>query len=221
MHIVKSWFWPGVITIACLTTLAGWFLADPVDKQLTEAVSTALEVDNGWASIEVEGRDLTLKGVAPSEEALASALKIADDTFGIRVVENAATLLPLVQPFSFVVTKSDQGILLSGNVPYGDTRARLLAAAENAMPGIDIIDEMAVARGAPQGFFDLANFALQQASQLIGGETSLAGETYSLNGTAANAADYESLTSALKTQLPGNGKVGEINLTPSPVSSGG
>jgi hypothetical protein len=221
MHIVKSWFWPGIITVACLTTLAGWFLADPVDRQLTDAVSTALEVDNGWASIEVEGRDLTLKGVAPSEEALASALMIANETNGIRVVEDAATLLPLVDPFSFVVTKSDQGILLSGNVPYGDTRAKLLAAAENAMPGIDILDEMAVARGAPNGFTELANFALQQASQLVSGEVSLAGETYAIHGTAANAADYESILNALKTQLPGNGKVGEIKLAPPAASSAG
>ncbi|UGX87919.1 BON domain-containing protein [Phyllobacterium meliloti] len=221
MHIVKSWFWPGIITVACLTTLAGWFLAEPVDRQLTEAVSTALEVDNGWASIEVEGRDLTLKGVAPSEEALASALKIANETNGIRVVENAATLLPLIDPFSFVVTKSDQGILLSGNVPYGDTRAKLLAAAENAMPGIDIIDEMAVARGAPKGFIELANFALQQASQLVSGEVSLAGESYSIDGTAANAADYESITNALKTQLPGNGKVGDVKLAPPAASNAG
>ncbi|MBR7559600.1 hypothetical protein KC218_23920, partial [Mycobacterium tuberculosis] len=73
------------------------------------------------------------------------------------------------------MTKSDQGILLSGNVPYGDTRAKLLAAAENAMPGIEILDEMAVARGAPQGFVELANFALKQASQLISGEVRLAG----------------------------------------------
>ena len=102
MHIVKSWFWPGLITIACLTTLAGWFLAEPIDRQLTETVAAALEADNSWASIEVDGRDLTLKGVAPSAEALASALKIAETTDGIRVVENAATLLPLVDPFSFV-----------------------------------------------------------------------------------------------------------------------
>ncbi|MBA8876607.1 BON domain-containing protein [Phyllobacterium myrsinacearum] len=221
MHIVKSWFWPGIITVACLTTLAGWFLAEPIDRQLTDSVAAALEVDNSWASIEVDGRDLILKGVAPSEEALASALKIADETNGIRVVENAATLLPLVEPFSFVVTKSDQGVLLSGNVPYGDTRAKLLAAAENAMPGIDILDEMAVARGAPNGFVELANFALQQASQLVSGEISLAGETYGINGTAANAADYESITNALKTQLPGNGKVGEVKLAPPAVSNAG
>ncbi|PWV88195.1 BON domain-containing protein [Phyllobacterium myrsinacearum] len=221
MHIVKSWFWPGLITIVCLTTLAGWFLAEPMDRQLTETVAAALEADNSWASIEVDGRDLTLKGVAPSEEALASALKIADTTDGIRVVENAATLLPLVDPFSFVVTKSDQGILLSGNVPYGDMRAKLLAAAENAMPGIEILDEMAVARGAPQGFADLANFALQQASQLISGEVRLAGETYSITGTAANAADYEAVTNALKTQLPGNGRVGAVKLAPPSAGNAG
>ncbi|MDA4633045.1 hypothetical protein NZA98_18390, partial [Escherichia coli] len=77
------------------------------------------------------------------------------------------------------------------------------------------------ARGAPQGFVELANFALKQASQLISGEVRLAGETYSITGTAANAADYESVTNALKTQLPGNGRVGEVKLAPPPAGNAG
>ncbi len=220
MHVIKSWFWPGVITTALLTALAGWFLAGAVDQQLTDTVNAALESQNAWASAEVDGRDLVLKGIAPSEEALAEALRISRKTFGVRAVENAATLLPLAEPFSFVVTKSDDGILLSGNVPYGDARAKVLAAAETAMPGIEILDEMAVARGAPQGFFELANFALMQAAQLTNGEVEVSGETYSISGTAANAADYVSINEALRLALPGNGKPGEIKLeAPASASS--
>ncbi len=220
MRTIKSWFWPGVITTALLTALAGWFLAGPVDQKLTDEVNATLELQNAWASADVDGRDLVLKGIAPSEEAQAAALKIAGETPGVRVVENDTTLLPLADPFSFVITKSDDGILLSGNVPYGDSRARILAAAESAMPGIEILDEMAVARGAPQGFFDLASFALAQAAQLTNGEVEIAGETYSISGTAANSADYEAINAALRSSLPGNGKPGEVKLAaPASTSS--
>lgn len=212
MRTLKSWFWPGVITIALLTALAGWFLTGPIDQQLTDSANAALEAEYPWASAEIDGRDLTLKGVAPSEEALASALKIAEDTKGVRVVDNQTTLLPLADPFSFVVTKSDDGILLSGNVPYGDSRAKILAAAENAMPGIEILDELAVARGAPDGFFDLVNFALAQAAQLTNGELEISGNIYNISGTAANSADYDALNAALRLAIPGNGKAGEIKL---------
>ena len=212
MQTIKSWFWPGVITVALLTALAVWFLTDPIDRELTGRVNDALETANPWASAEIDGRDLILKGIAPSEEALAEALKIAEETRGVRVVDNQATLLPLADPFSFAVTKSDEGILLSGNVPYGDARARILAAAENAMPGIEILDEMAVARGAPQGFFDLVDFALAQAAQLTNGEVEISGETYNIRGTAANSTDYDTLNTALRSALPGNGKPGEVKL---------
>ncbi|MDR6633877.1 OOP family OmpA-OmpF porin [Phyllobacterium sp. 1468] len=212
MQTIKSWFWPGVITIALLTALAVWFLTDPIDRELTEAANNALEAGNPWASAEIDGRDLVLKGIAPSEEALADALKIVSATRGVRVVDNQATLLPLAVPFSFAVTKSDEGILLSGNVPYGDSRAKILAAAESAMPGIEILDEMAVARGAPQGFFDLVDFALAQAAQLTNGEVEISGETYNIRGTAANSNGYDSLNAALQTALPGNGKPGEVKL---------
>ncbi|MEK1852824.1 MAG: BON domain-containing protein [Phyllobacterium sp.] len=221
MRTLKSWFWPGVITIALLTVLAGWFLTGPIDQQLTDSANAALEAENPWASAEIDGRDLTLKGVAPSEEALASALKIAEDTKGVRVVDNQTTLLPLADPFSFVVTKSDDGILLSGNVPYGDSRAKILAAAENAMPGIEILDELAVARGAPDGFFDLVNFALAQAAQLTNGEVEISGNIYNISGTAANSADYDALNAALRLAIPGNGKAGEIKLAVPVNTSGG
>ncbi|MBB3238230.1 BON domain-containing protein [Phyllobacterium endophyticum] len=212
MHTIKSWFWPGVITIALLTALAVWFLTDPIDRELTASVNDGLALQNDWASAEIDGRDLVLKGIAPSEEALAAALKIAGETEGVRIVDNQTTLLPLADPFSFVVTKSDEGILLSGNVPYGDARAKILAAAENAMPGIEILDEMAVARGAPQGFFNLVDFALAQAAQLTNGEVEISGTTYNIRGTAANLNDYDRLNAAFHTALPGNAEAGEIKL---------
>jgi OOP family OmpA-OmpF porin len=212
MHTIKSWFWPGVITIALLTALAVWFLTEPIDRELTASVNDGLALQNDWASAEIDGRDLVLKGIAPSEEALAAALKIAGETEGVRIVDNQTTLLPLADPFSFVVTKSDEGILLSGNVPYGDARAKILAAAESAMPGIEILDEMAVARGAPQGFFNLVEFALAQAAQLTNGEVEISGTTYNIRGTAANLNDYDRLNASFHTALPGNAKAGEIRL---------
>ncbi|MGH7003287.1 MAG: BON domain-containing protein [Alphaproteobacteria bacterium] len=220
MRAIGSWLWPGLITIALLTVLAGWFLAGPIDAQITGAVNAALESENGWASADVDGRDLTLKGVAPSEEALAAALKIARETAGVRIVDNQTTLLTLAEPFSFVVTKSDDGILLSGNVPYGDMRARILAEAEKAMPGIEILDEMAVARGAPENFFDSAGFALEQAAQLTNGEVEISGKTYSIRGTAASSAGYAAINAALQEPLPGAVQAGEIKLV-APAADGG
>ena len=89
------------------------------------------------------------------------------------------------------------------------------------MPGIEILDEMAVARGAPQGFFDLVGFALRQAAQLTNGEVEISGETYNISGTAANSADYDALDAALRMPIPGNGKAGEIKLAVPVNTSGG
>ncbi|MHC1549626.1 BON domain-containing protein [Phyllobacterium sp. K27] len=220
MRALKSWFWPGIITVALLTVLAGWFLAGPIDARITEAANTALVAQNDWASAEVDGRDLILKGVAPSEDALADALNITSKIPGVRIVDNQTTLLTLAEPFSFVVTKSDDGILLSGNVPYGDTRAKILAAAELAMPGIEILDEMAVARGAPPAFLELAQFALGQAAQLTNGEVEISGKTYTIRGTAASSADYAAINDALQKPLPGDAALSEIKLVP-PAGQGG
>ncbi|MCO4319830.1 BON domain-containing protein [Phyllobacterium sp. 21LDTY02-6] len=212
MRSIVSWFWPGLITIGLLTVLAGWFLAGPIDERITAAATTALEAQP-WASVEVDGRDLILKGVAPSPEDLAAAVRLADETPGVRIVDNQTTLLQLADPFTFAVTKSDDGVLLSGNVPYGDMRARVLDAAELAMPGIEILDELAVARGAPADFLDMANFALVQAAQLINGEIEISGSVLTIRGAVANAAARASVTEALQAGIPGQLSQGDINLT--------
>ena len=82
------------------------------------------------------------------------------ETRGVRVVDNQATLLPLAVPFSFAVTKSDEGILLSGNVPYGDARAKISPRRKTPCPASKFSMKWLWRAAHRQGFFDLVDFAL-------------------------------------------------------------
>ncbi|PRD45838.1 hypothetical protein C5748_01480 [Phyllobacterium phragmitis] len=211
---MKNWFWPGVTTTALLTVLAVWFGSGRVENDLASRTSAALAGDYSWASVDLDGRDLTLKGVAPDERAQAAAAKIAAAVPGVRSVENRAVLPPLAEPFSFRAVKTDDGVILSGNVPPGPARADILTIAERAMPGIRITDEMAIARGAAPGFPALAGFAVSQLADLSLGEVSISTLDYSIKGRAAGSDAYEVLVTAVAGVLPGEGKLVSARIVP-------
>ncbi|KXF78020.1 hypothetical protein ATN84_23955 [Paramesorhizobium deserti] len=217
---MKNWFWPGVTTTALLTVLAVWFGSGAVERDLASRASTALAGAYPWASVDLDGRDLTLKGVAPDERSQAEAAKIATAVPGVRSVDNQAVLPPVAAPFVFRAVKTDDGVTLSGNVPPGSARGDILGVAERAMPGIRIIDDMTIARGAAPGFPALAGFAVSQLADLSLGEVSISDLDYTVNGRAAGADAYEVLVTAVAGVLPGEGKLVSARIAP-PVPAPG
>ncbi|GAB1581455.1 BON domain-containing protein [Phyllobacterium phragmitis] len=211
---MKNWFWPGVTTTALLTVLAAWFGSGVVEKDLASRTSAVLAGAYPWASVDLDGRDLTLKGVAPDERAQAEAASLAAAVPGVRSVDNAAVLPPVADPFVFQAIKADDGVTLTGNVPPGPARSDLLAVAERAMPGIRVTDNMTIARGAAPGFPALAGFAVSQLADLSLGEVSISDLDYTIKGSAAGPDAYEVLVTAIAGVLPGEGKLVSARIVP-------
>ncbi len=210
------WFWPGVITTVFLTALAIWFRWEPIEQDLAFRSLEAIAPDNPWAIVELDGRDLILKGVAPSEDAQAEAVSLAGGTRGVRIVDNMTTLLPIASPFVFGAIKEGEGITLVGNVPFGPIRTQLLTLIEKANPGIHIRDNLTLARGEHDGFVALAGFALSQICDLAAGEVNLSGREYSIRGISVDSQTYERLHAGISGTLPGGGtlSVAEIKQPP-------
>jgi OOP family OmpA-OmpF porin len=66
-----------------------------------------------------------------------------------------------------------------------------------------LVDETALARGAPQGFADLASFALAGIPALQSGTIALDGSTLSITGDAASIEAYEAELARLETPPAG------------------
>jgi len=217
---LKNWFWPGVTTTALLTALAVWFGSGAVERDLASRTSAALAADYPWASVDLTGRDLTLKGMAPDEDAQAGAVKLAAAVPGVHSVDNQAVLPPVADPFVFSAVKTDDGVTLSGNVPPGPARTDILVIAERAMPGIRVTDEMKLARGAAPGFPALAGFAVSQLADLSLGEVSISDLDYTIRGRAAGPDAYEVLVTAVAGVLPGEGKLVSARIVPPTAAPG-
>ena len=105
-------------------------------------------------------------------------------------------------------------MVLSGNVANDDIRVNLVESAKSAYPDAEIVDEMTLARGAPEGFGALAGFGISQLTDFTSGEASLSGMDLTVKGVAPSIDIYNAANTALAGDLPGGGKLAMADITP-------
>ncbi|MFN7883598.1 MAG: hypothetical protein ACK5PF_11380, partial [bacterium] len=88
------WF-SGLVPVFVLLIAAGSMRQSGVEADLRQRGEIALKAAAlDWASVSLAGRDAILQGEAPAPEALPAAIAAAGQVAGIRLVNNAMTLLP-------------------------------------------------------------------------------------------------------------------------------
>ncbi len=214
----KKWIWPGIFAVVILTALSTWFRADTVQNDLTAKALEDLKSEHSWAGVSLDGRDLTLTGTAPSEEAASAALQIADDAYDVRVVADASDLLAIASPFALNANKADGKVTLTGNFPNEEVRAEIVAAAKAAAPEATVDDQMVMARGAGEGFSDLAKFSIGELGGLTSGMASLSNTDVSVSGIASSFDTYDTAIANLAGDIPASGKVVKAEITPPTAS---
>jgi OmpA-OmpF porin, OOP family len=209
----KKWIWPGLVAVALLAALTGWFRSGQVETDLTARTMEQMKASQGWSGISFNGRDATLTGIAENAIQKAAAAKLALDTYGVRVVTDLTKLPEKANPFALSAIKDAAGVTLTGNYDTFASRAALLAAAAAAMPGIAITDKLTLASGKPDGFDALAGFGVGQLADLTSGEVDLSNLNYSIKGTPVDPGTYARVAAESSVMLPGNGALKLADLT--------
>lgn len=214
----KLWIWPGLATVACLTALAIWFEAEAIEAELQTRALSVLQQDHGWAKVVLNGRDLSLSGLAPDEADQQQALSIVSQIVGVRVVDDVTTLLPEQNPYHLNVEKTADGVRLSGFVPHESARANIVSTLTGMLPGIAVSDQLKLARGAPDGLIELAAYAMSALPRFTTGLVAITGSSVRINGQALNPDDHEIALAELSAGLPAGAVVEAIDITPAAAS---
>ncbi|HTC98588.1 MAG TPA: OmpA family protein [Bradyrhizobium sp.] len=210
MHGLFSWsrkWWPGVIPLVVFWAIAAWTNTVPLEADLGAKSAAALkDVVLDKTRITVDGRDVTLAADAFSQDGRKNALAAVEAVPGVRLVNDETSLVPEAKPFVWSAERDVVRVTLSGSAPLPASKAKLLDVGRAAINGVEIVDQMGLARGAPRRFDDAAVLLLAQVGQLKDGKVTISDTSVSLSGMARDLGGREAIAAALK-DLPEGFKV--------------
>jgi outer membrane protein OmpA-like peptidoglycan-associated protein len=201
---------PGTLVVASLTALTLFIglgvrrQAPLIEQDIRERATAAFtEAGYDWAQLIVDGRDITLAGVAPSAAARSAAYRVAAHLEGVRLARNRTTLRSALStaasvenvapaaapavPLALVLRSDGAQLTLVGDVPDGDSTAQLVEQARRRFAVADVIDELKRAQStAPAQWPAAAGTALEALLFLEQGEARVDGSRIEVDGLAAD-----------------------------------
>jgi OOP family OmpA-OmpF porin len=210
MHGLFKWsskWWPGLILLGVFWVIAAWTNTVPLESDLAVRAGVALKdtiLDK--TRIAVDGRDVTLAADAFSEDGRRGAVARVEGVAGVRLVNDETRLVPEAKPFVWSAERDVVRVTLGGSAPLPATKGRLLEAARASLGGVEVVDQMNLARGAPPRFDNAAQLLIDQIGKLKDGKITISDSNVTLSGMARDLGGREAVAGALKN-LPEGFKV--------------
>ncbi len=202
MHGFFKWsskWWPGLIPLVVFWAIAAWTSTLPLESDLAARSTAALKgtvLDK--RRIAVAGRDVTFAADAFSEEGRRSAVASVESVPGVRLVNDETRLVPEAKPFVWSAERDVVRVTLGGYAPLPASKARLLEVARASLGGVEVADQMNLARGAPPRFDSAASLLIDQIGKLKDGKITISDTKVSLSGMARELGGREAIAAALK-----------------------
>ena len=187
-----------------------------IERDLAERTAAALqEAELQWAIARFEGRDAILEGLSFSGPERDAALKIVEDTWGVRKVLDNSDLIATPETYSWFARKDEKRIKIRGHVPTKGDRQAIIGFIKAAMPDLEVDDKTIFAGGSPvrEQWLGSVSFALVQLGQLKKGAVQLSGPNLTVQGEAKSSQAYRIITSPVG-QLPKGMKLNVKNVAP-------
>lgn len=211
----RRWIQPGFLISLLLAIVALTVRVGPVSEDIRTRVENSLRVNGvDWATVETRWQSVTVTGIAPGEVAQQRAVAIAAATPGVRNAVDGSSLLPLETPYTWVATRAGDRIVLAGFAPSEAGRAGQLATARRFFPEAEIINELALARGAADVYAPTTSFALGLLTLFAEGQIALSDRTLTVVGTAASSSGHADVGRRLTDSLPAGVSLGKTDVLP-------
>jgi OOP family OmpA-OmpF porin len=178
---------------------AAWISTSPIEADLAARSTSALkDAVLDQTSIEVSGRDVTFAANAFSEDGRRSAVAAVQAVPGVRLVNDETRLVPEAKPFVWSAERDVARVTLGGNAPLPASKAKLVETARAALAGVEVVDQMKLARGAPTRFDNATLLLVDQIGKLKDGKINLSDTSVTLSGMARELGGREAIAAALK-----------------------
>jgi OOP family OmpA-OmpF porin len=203
MHGFFRWsrkWWPGVIPLVVFWAIAAWTNTLPMESDLAARSTAALKdtvLDK--SQIAVAGRDVTFAANAFSEDGRRGAVASVAAVPGVRLVNDETRLVPEARPFVWSAERDVVRVTLGGVSPLPSSKSKLLEAARASLGGVEVVDQMNLARGAPPRFDAATLLLVEQIAKLKDGKITISDDKVNLAGMARDLGGREAIAAALKS----------------------
>ena len=210
-----GWMLRTGLVAAGATLVAGLTSFGPIAVDVAQRTQERLAAEGrSWAKVAIDGRDVTLSGTAPDPSERVLAAESADRVFGVRVVADATTVLPLASPWAWGIERTEIATELFGAVSSEEARRDMRAAAATALGSPPPKDSTTPARGAPSDWTARRDLALALAADLKTGKVEWVGDELRVSGTPRDFAAWQAMNRRLAAAT--NGKIVADLVTPAP-----
>ncbi len=153
--------------------------------------------------VAISGQSFSVSGEAQTADAYAALLDANSKTLpaSMSLSENDIQP-PRVSPYTFTAERRGAGVVLSGYVPDAATRDAVLAAGTAKFGDGNVTDTLVFANGAPDGFGDAVEAALEVVSRLAGGHVALTDNDLVARGLVYQPAAVDEISDRLSSTLP-------------------
>lgn len=222
MRCNPSYWLLGLVPIAMLSWAVVQLEHDAIESDLGRRTQEALAT-SGLSNVApiFSGRDAIVTGQATDDSEPARALRSVRDVWGVRVAHGTIDLIDAVDTYLWSASNRGDGrVVLTGYAPNDETRQAVVDAARSVFAKSEIVDDMKLARGAPDRgqWLSGTKFALSQLAQLKRGAAELNALGLTVTGEAASTPAYKSVKTALKSKLPSGVTLALEKVTPPRVS---
>ncbi len=216
MRCNPSYWLLGLVPIAVLSWVAVQLEGEGIEQDIGRRTRDAL-ARNGftWAALQLSGRDAVVTGKALQDADPARAVAAARDVWGVRIAHARVDMAEPVDRYRWSAASRDGRVILTGFAPSEESRQALVKAARSAFDKSEIVDQMKLARGAPdrEAWMSGVQFGLKQLAQLKYGVATLDNLDISLSGEAATAPSYKAVRAALSGARPAGIGLGADDIT--------
>jgi OOP family OmpA-OmpF porin len=164
-------------------------------RQLSGLSRGRVEIDDGRYTISGEARGVS------EFDAIERAFD-ADLPRGLELKANTVTAAP-VTPYTWSVRRKESQVQLSGHVPAEAERDAIYQLARQTFQQDSVIDRLVVARGQPENWRGIAQFAIIQVGKLTEGAAELVDQRLTISGIADSEETIADIRRALRQGLPG------------------
>lgn len=197
----------GLLGLGAGVVALGWWAraeyAPHMQSLLQERAAVAVADAVHGVATSVEGRDITVSGLADGPAERDRLIAALDAVRGRRVVNDALNVLPVVAPYTLQADWRDGALSAQGHAPDIAAREALAALGAGTLP---------LAAGAPDGAWTAAAEAgIATLHELVNGHLALEGRELVVSGLARTPLEGEAAHAALAAALP-EGYSGRLEL---------